>query len=123
MSSMRTSRPGKRRFNSCCDFHERGAGRLRHDHHAVIIRADDVARAGRQPDDRLIDHHEPLLVGALREEPIAEHLEAELADRRARSAGSLLPKQQAAVFAKIFMFSNLFGVGGDENVPQARLSQ
>lgn len=92
MSSMRTSRPGKRRFNSCCDFHDRGAGRLRHDHHAVIIRADDVARAGRQPGDRLIDHHERLLVGALREEPMAEHLEAELADRRARNAGSLLPK-------------------------------
>lgn len=123
MSSMRTSRPGKRRFNSCCDFHDRGAGRLRHDHDAVIIRADDGARAGRQPDDRLIDHHERLLVGALREAPIAEHLEAELADRRARSAGSLLPKQQAAVFAKIFMFSNLFGVSGDENVPQARLPQ
>lgn len=43
MSSMRTPRPGKRRFNSCCDFHDQGAGRLRHDHHAVIIRADDVA--------------------------------------------------------------------------------
>lgn len=122
MSSMRTSRPGKRRFNSCCDFHDRGA-HLRHDHHAVIIRADDVAWAGRQPGDRLIDHHERLLVGALREEPMAEHLEAELADRRARNAGSLLPKQQAAVFAKIFMFSNLFGVSGDENVPQARLPQ
>lgn len=85
MSSMRTSRPGKRRFNSCCDFHDRGAGRLRHDHHAVIIRDDDVALA--------------------------------------RAAGSLLPKQQAAVSAKIFMFSNLFGLSGDENLPQARLSQ
>lgn len=53
-SSMRTLRPGKRRFNSRCDFHDSGAGRLRHDHHAVIIRADDVARAGRQPDDRLM---------------------------------------------------------------------
>lgn len=123
MSSMRTSCPGKRRFNSCCDFHDRGAGRLRRHHHPVVIRADDVARAGRQPDDRLIDHPERLLDGALREEPIAEHLEAELADRRARGAGSLSAKQQAAVFAKIFIFSNLFGVSGDKNVPQARLSQ
>lgn len=123
MSSMRTSRPGKRRLNSCCDFHDRGAGRLRHDHDAVIIRADDVARAGRQPDDRLIDHHERLLVGALREEPIAEHLEAELADRRARSAGSLLPKNKPLFLQRFFMFSNLFGVSGDENVPQARLCQ
>lgn len=52
---------------------------------------------------------------------MAEHVEAELADRRARSAGSLLPKQQAAVFAKTFTLLNLFGVSGDENVPQARL--
>lgn len=46
MSSMLTSRPGKRRFNPRRDFHDRGAGRLRHDHHAVIISADDVARLG-----------------------------------------------------------------------------
>lgn len=100
MSSMRTSCPGKRRFNSCCDFHDGGAGRLRHDHHAVIIRADDGARAGREPDDRLIDHPERLLDGALREAPIAEHLGAELADRRTGSAESLLPKQQAAVLQR-----------------------
>lgn len=27
-----------------CDFHHRAARRFRHDHHAVVIRADDVAR-------------------------------------------------------------------------------
>ncbi|MHB0790622.1 hypothetical protein [Bradyrhizobium sp. 5.13L] len=30
-------------------FHDRGAGRLWHDHHAVIIRADDVARLDGNP--------------------------------------------------------------------------
>lgn len=35
-----------------------------------------------QADDRLIDRPERLLDGALREEPMAEHVEAELADRR-----------------------------------------
>lgn len=115
--------PGKAAFQFALRFSRRGAGRLRHDRHAVIIRADDGARAGREPDDRLIDHPERLLDGALRGAPIAEHLEAELADRRTGTAGSLLPKQQAAVFAKIFMFSNLFGVSGDENGPQARLPQ
>ncbi|WP_426420906.1 hypothetical protein [Bradyrhizobium genosp. A] len=37
-----------------CDFHDRGAGRLRHDHHAVIIRADDVAR---------LDGDTPMMIG------------------------------------------------------------
>lgn len=36
--------PGKAAFQFALRFSRRGAGRLRHDRHAVIIRADDVAR-------------------------------------------------------------------------------
>lgn len=63
-----------------------------------------------QADDRLIDRPERLLDGALREEPMAEHVEAELADRRHVAPEASCQKNRPLFLQKIFMLSNLFGL-------------
>lgn len=63
-----------------------------------------------QADDRLIDRPERLLDGTLREEPMAEHVEVELADRRHVAPQASCQKNRPLFLQRFLCCQNLFGL-------------